>query len=107
MQINPFNKTITLRVIKAYLLDGHYCFSSIRKIKLPQIFLKSEDVLNTLKSLNKLGIKSKFNKNKCMINGLGLNGFNYKNNITLNAGNSGTLARLILGLLIHSKKKLK
>ena len=42
-----------------------------------------------------------------MLNGLGLNGFRYKNNVTLNAGNSGTFARLILGLLIHSKKKIK
>ena len=36
-----------------------------------------------------------------------MNGFKYKRNITLNAGNSGTLARLILGLLIHSTKKVK
>ena len=27
--------------------------------------------------------------------------------MTLDAGNSGTLARLILGLLVHSKKKIK
>ena len=36
-----------------------------------------------------------------------LNGFKYKKNLILDAGNSGTLGRLILGLLIHSKKKLK
>ena len=37
---------------------------------------------------------------------LDLNGFKIKKNLKLNAGNSGTLARLILGLLIHSKKKI-
>jgi 3-phosphoshikimate 1-carboxyvinyltransferase len=41
------------------------------------------------------------------IYGVGLNGFKYKKNIILNAGNSGTLGRLILGLLVHSKKKIK
>ena len=35
---------------------------------------------------------------------MGLNGFKYKDNLILNAGNSGTLGRLILGLLVHSKK---
>ena len=35
-----------------------------------------------------------------------MNNFNYKKNITLNAGNSGTLGRLILGLLVHAKKKI-
>ena len=46
-------------------------------------------------------------KDRCEINGLGLNGFKYKNNLSLNAGNSGTLGRLILGLLTHSKTKVK
>ena len=50
--------------------------------------------------------KNKIKKNICEINGLGLNDINIKN-ITLNAGNSGTLARLIMGLLIHTKKEIK
>ena len=69
--------------------------------------LKSEDVLNTLKCLKKLGVKIKQFRNKCEIYGMGINGYKYKKNIVLNAGNSGTLARLILGLLIHSKSKIK
>ena len=39
--------------------------------------------------------------------GRGLNGFIYKKNLTLNAGNSGTLGRLILSLLIKSPYKIK
>ena len=67
----------------------------------------SEDVLNTIKCLKKLGVKIKINKKKCEIIGQGINGFKLKKNIILNAGNSGTLARLIIGLLVHSKKKIK
>src|SRR5210317_2048623 len=69
--------------------------------------LKSEDVLNTLNCLKKLGVKINMSQNKCTIHGLGNNGFNIKKKFTLNAGNSGTLARLILGLLVHSKKEIK
>ena len=36
-----------------------------------------------------------------------LNGFEYKKNIVLNAGNSGTFARLILGLLVKSPFYIK
>ncbi len=65
--------------------------------------LESEDVLNALKSIKRLGIKYKKNKNFYQIYGLGLSGFNTNRKIDLNAGNSGTLARLILGLLVNSK----
>ena len=36
-----------------------------------------------------------------------LDGFNYKRNLTLNAENSGTLGRLILGFLINTTKTNK
>ena len=64
-------------------------------------------MLNTLKCLKKLGIKIKFNKNKCEMIGNGINGFKFKKNIILDAGNSGTLARLIIGLLIHTNQEIK
>ena len=69
--------------------------------------LKSEDVINTLKCLKKLGVKIKLVKNKCVIYGVGINGYKYKKNILLDVGNSGTLGRLIIGLLVHSKNKIK
>ena len=69
--------------------------------------LKSEDVINTLKCLKKLGVKIKLKKNYTEIVGNGLNSFNYKKNIILNAGNSGTLGRLMLALLIRSPYKIK
>ena len=55
----------------------------------------------------KLGLKIKIKSNTCEIISRGLNSFNYKKNIVLDAGNSGTLGRLILGLLVHSRTKIK
>ena len=66
--------------------------------------LNSEDVNNTLKSLKKLGVKLKKRKNYCEIEGVGLNGFNFKNNTEINCENSGTLARLICGILAKTNK---
>jgi 3-phosphoshikimate 1-carboxyvinyltransferase len=60
----------------------------------------SEDVLAALDSIKKLGIKFRIHKNYCEIFGNGINGFKYKKNLTINARNSGTLGRLLLGLLI-------
>ena len=61
----------------------------------------------TIKTIRKLGIKSEIKNNKCKIYGKGIDGYNYKKNIKINAENSGTLGRLILGLLVNSPKKIK
>ena len=45
-------------------------------------------------------------KNYCEIFGKGLNGFSFKENTTINAQNSGTFARLILGVIAKTKKKI-
>ena len=68
--------------------------------------LESEDVTNALKSINKLGVRYKKIKNYYKIYGFGLNSFNTSKKKTINAGNSGTLARLILGLLVNSKSEI-
>jgi 3-phosphoshikimate 1-carboxyvinyltransferase len=67
----------------------------------------SEDVLAALDSIKKLGIKVRRYKNHCEIFGNGINGFNYKSGLVIDAKNSGTLGRLILGLLIRSPKRIK
>ena len=69
--------------------------------------LISEDVEASIKAIRKLGIKVKLKKNFCEIDGKGLNGYNYKKNIVINANNSGTLGRLILGLLVNTNTKIK
>ena len=69
--------------------------------------LNSDDVRASINAIKKLGIKVKFKKNFCDIYGKGLDGYKYKKNIVLNAKNSGTLGRLILGLLVNSNEKIK
>ena len=106
-KINKFNKKLSIDGDKSLSIRWALLSSqSLKKSKASNLLL-SEDVISTLKCLRKLGIKIKISKNFCEITGLGLNGFKYKNNLILNAGNSGTLGRLILGLLVHSKKKVR
>ena len=69
--------------------------------------LNSDDVKSTLKVLRSLGVNIYKNQNYCEITGRGINGYIYRKNLELNAGNSGTLARLISGLLIKSPYKIK
>ena len=69
--------------------------------------LLSEDVLAAIKLIKKLGIKVILKKNSCKIYGKGVEGYKYKTNLRLNAENSGTLGRLILGLLINTPNTIK
>ena len=106
-KIKPFDDKIMIDGDKSLSIRWALMASqAIGKSKAYRI-LKSEDIISTLNCLRKLGVKIKFKNNYCEITGRGLNGYNYKKNLTLNAGNSGTLGRLILGLLIHSTEKIK
>ena len=105
--IKPFKKKIEIEGDKSLSIRWALLASQASGKSEAINILKSEDVLNTLKCLKKLGVKIKIIKNKCIIYGLGINGFKYKKNIILNAGNSGTLGRLILGFLVHSKSLIK
>ncbi len=106
-KISPFNKTIEVDSDKSISIRCVLLASqAIGKSRIYNL-LDSEDVLNTLKSINSLGIRSIKKKNYHEIFGYGLTGFNYKKTIKINAGNSGTLARLILGLLINSNNKIR
>ncbi len=105
-KIKPFNKKISIEGDKSLSIRWALLASQAKGTSRSYNLLRSEDVISTLKCLKKLGTIVKLKKNFCEIRGKGLNKFYYKSNITLNAGNSGTLARLIMGLLIHSKKKI-
>ncbi len=105
--IKPFKKTIKIEGDKSLSIRWALLASQADGKSKSYNLLKSEDVINTLSCLKKLGIKVKFSKRFCEITGNGLNGFKYNNDIILNAGNSGTLGRLILGLLIHAKKNIQ
>ncbi len=106
-KINKFNTNLSIDGDKSLSIRWALISSqSFKKCKSSNLLL-SEDVISTLSCLKKLGVKIKVSKNFCEIVGVGLNGFKYKKNLILNAGNSGTLGRLILGLLVHSKKSIK
>jgi len=106
-KIIPYNKTIIVSSDKSISIRSILLAS--QAIGISKIFnvLESEDVINTLKSIKKLGIKYKKNKKFYKIYGLGLKGFNTQKKLVLNAGNSGTFARLILGLLVNSNNYIK
>ncbi len=62
--------------------------------------LESDDVLSTILCLKKLGVKiQKTKQKKYLIFGNGLGSLRIKKNDQLNFGNSGTLARLLIGIL--------
>ena len=105
-KIKPFNESINIEGDKSLSIRWALLASQAKGKSTCYNLLKSEDVINTLECLKKLGIKIKLLENKCEIIGNGINGFLYKKKIKLDAGNSGTLGRLILGLLVHSKNKI-
>ena len=99
-KLKRFNKEITVSGDKSLSIRW-VLFSSIAKGKsIAYNLLLSEDVLAAINAVKKLGTKVKLNKNNCSITGNGPNGYKYRRNITINSENSGTLGRLIMGLLI-------
>ncbi len=106
-KIRNFNKIIKVDGDKSLsirsLLLGSQSYGKSVIYNLP----KSGDILSTINGLKKLGVNIILKNNTCLIYGTGLNGFNYKKGISINAGNSGTFARLLLGLLIKSPYEIK
>ena len=60
--------------------------------------LLGEDCLSTLKIFNQFGVQSELQDNELIITSPGMDAFNYDETI-LDAGNSGTTARLLMGVL--------
>ena len=106
-KISSYNKTIQVSSDKSLSIRSVLLASQAIGTSKISNLLESEDVLNALKIIKKLGINFKKKKNFYEIHGFGLNAFNPKNNTTINAGNSGTLGRLVLALLIKTEKKIK
>ena len=106
-KIKNFDKKISVSGDKSISIRW-VLFSSIASgISKAQNLLLSEDVSAALEAIRKLGIKVIIKKNTCKIYGKGINGFKFNKNLTINAKNSGTLGRLILGLLVNSDKEIK
>ena len=106
-KIKTFKTTIEVSGDKSLSIRWVLLSSLAEGVSVAKNLLMSEDIFAALKAVQKLGIKVSVKKNICKIYGKGINGYRYKKNITLNAQNSGTLGRLILGLLINSPFKIK
>ena len=106
-KIGRFKKVISVSADKSLSIRWVLLSSIANGVSNAKNLLLSEDVLASIKTIKSLGINSKITKNGCKIFGKGLSGYNYKKNITINAENSGTLGRLILGLLINTTYPIK
>jgi len=106
-KIKTFNKEITVSGDKSISIRWVLFSSLASGISKAENLLMSEDVLAAIKTIKKLGIKVKLDKKICKVYGKGINGYQFKKNLTLNAENSGTLGRLILGFLIDTKYPIK
>tara|TARA_Y100001958_G_scaffold101887_1_gene70805 strand:+ start:259 stop:1578 length:1320 start_codon:yes stop_codon:yes gene_type:complete len=95
----PGDKSISIRwVLLSSLANG------VSKAK---NLLMSEDVLASIQAVKKLGVKVVIKGKDCKIYGVGVGGYKYKKNLKINAQNSGTLGRLITGILIDTPFPIK
>ena len=90
----PGDKSLSIRFILLSSLTQGKCIA--------YNLLKSDDVISAIKNIKRLGIKIVMKKSKCEVYGNGLYGYKYKKNLVLDAGNSGTTARLLCSILIDA-----
>ena len=100
-RINSFSKTIEVDSDKSISIRSFLISSISQNISSVKNVLMSEDVLSTIKCLKKLGVDIKKKGTKeFQIYGKGLGSlFISAKKAKLNFGNSGTLARLLIGIL--------
>ncbi len=106
-KIKTFNKTIDVSGDKSISIRWVLISSLANGISKAKNLLLSEDVLAALNVIKKLGIHTKFKNKECWIYGKGLNGYKYKKKLSLDAKNSGTLGRLLLGLIVNTPYPIK
>jgi 3-phosphoshikimate 1-carboxyvinyltransferase len=99
-KIKPFKKSIKVDSDKSLSIRSFLIGSICQDISNVKNVLESDDVFSSIAALRKLGVKIKKNKSQSYkIYGKGLGSLNAKKNLTLDFGNSGTLARLLIGIL--------
>ena len=106
-RVSKFNRVITVSGDKSISIRWVLFSSLANGVSKAKNLLLSKDVLAAIKAVKDLGIKVKFKKDICEIKGNGINGYKYKKNLTIDAQNSGTLGRLILGILINTPYPIK
>ncbi len=99
-KISQFNKSFQVDSDKSISIRSFLISSISQNISKVKNVLESEDVLSTIMCLKKLGVRILKKKSGFyFIYGKGLGSLTVKKNTTLNFGNSGTLARLLIGIL--------
>ena len=99
-KILSFKKNISVDPDKSLSIRSFLIGAISNNISTINNVLESEDVFSTIKCLKKLKVKiKKKRKKKYLVFGKGLGSLAAKKNIKLNFGNSGTLARLLIGIL--------
>ena len=106
-KLKKFNKKISVSGDKSISIRWVLFASLANGVSKAQNLLISEDVMAAISAVRKFGIKVFIKGKFCKIHGNGIDGFKFKNNLTLNAENSGTLGRLILGFLVNTPKPVK
>ena len=99
-QINSYRKTIEVDSDKSQSIRSFLIGSISQGNSKVTNVLESEDVFSTIACLKKLGVRIKKERSKSyVISGKGIGSLYSKKNLKLNFGNSGTLARLLIGIL--------
>ena len=106
-KINNYNKKIIIPGDKSLSIRWVLISSLANGISTAKNLLMSEDVIAAINAIRKLGVKAKINNTICKIYGVGVDGYKYRKGLTINAQNSGTLGRLLAGLLINSPHPIK
>ena len=98
--IPSFNKVINVDSDKSLSIRSLLIGSISQNKTYINNILDSEDVFSTINCLKKLGVKiTKKGKKSYTVYGKGLGSLTAKKGESLNFGNSGTLARLLIGIL--------
>ena len=106
-KISNFQKIISIPGDKSISIRWVLISSIASGVSKARNLLMSEDVLAAIKAVKKLGVKVAIKKNICQIHGVGVRGYKYKKNLVINAQNSGTLGRIIPGILIDTPVPIK
>ena len=106
-KITNFKKKISVSGDKSISIRWVLFASIASGVSRAKNLLISEDVMAAINIIKKFGIKVVKKKNFFMIFGKGIDGYHYKKNTVINAENSATLGRLILGLIINSTNTIK
>ena len=106
-KIINFDKKISIPGDKSLSIRWVLISSLANGVSKAKNLLMSKDVTASIEAVKKLGAKVILRENVCKIHGVGIKGYKYKKNLIINAQNSGTLGRLILGILIDTPYPIK